>query len=81
VSPHPRSDPEPRGEPDLPQLKADIGACQGYSNCVDAAPDVYDIDDDGVVVLLREEITEEERPRIEEAVRSCPVSALTIEDS
>ena len=65
----------------MPVLKADFGACQGYANCVDAAPEVYDIDDDGVVVLLREEITEEERPRIEEAARSCPVNALTIEDS
>jgi ferredoxin len=62
-------------------LKADFGACQGYANCVDAAPEVYDIDDDGVVVLLREQISDEERPRIEEAARSCPVSALTIEDS
>ena len=65
----------------MPVLKADFGACQGYANCVDAAPDVYDIDDEGIVVLLKEEITEEERPRIEEAARSCPVSALTIEES
>ena len=63
----------------MPVLKADFEACQGYANCVDAAPDVYDIDDDGVVVLLKDEITDEERPRIEEAARSCPVSALTIE--
>jgi ferredoxin len=61
-------------------LKADFGACQGYANCVDAAPDVYDIDDDGVVVLLKDSFTDDERTRIEEAARSCPVSALTIED-
>jgi ferredoxin len=48
---------------------------------VDAAPDVYDIDDDGVVVLLKEEITDDERPRIEEAARSCPVNALQIEEA
>jgi ferredoxin len=65
----------------VPVLKADFGACQGYANCVDAAPEVYDIDDDGVVVLLKSEITDDERPRIEEAARSCPVNALTIEDS
>jgi ferredoxin len=61
-------------------LKADFGACQGYANCVDAAPDVYDIDDDGVVVLLKDSFTDDERTRIEEAARGCPVSALTIED-
>ncbi len=64
----------------MPVLKADFGVCQGYANCVDAAPEVYDIDDDGVVVLLKEHITDEERPRIEEAARSCPVNALMIED-
>jgi ferredoxin len=64
----------------VPVLKADFGACQGYANCVDAAPDTYDIDDDGVVVLLKEHISDDERPRIEEAARSCPVSALMIED-
>lgn len=64
----------------MPVLKADFEACQGYANCVDAAPDAYDIDDDGVVVLLKDDITPAERPRLEEAARSCPVSALTIED-
>lgn len=64
----------------MPVLKADFGACQGYANCVVAAPDIYDIDDDGVVVLIKDSITPEERPRIEEAARSCPVSALIIED-
>ena len=65
----------------MPVLKADVEACQGYGNCTTGAPDAYDIDDEGVVVLLKQEITEEERPRIEEAARSCPVSALTVEDS
>ena len=64
----------------MPVLKADFGACQGYANCVDAAPDVYDIDDDGVVVLLTDQIPDEDRPRIQEAARSCPVSALLVED-
>jgi ferredoxin len=77
---HVRSDPETRGEPVVAVLKADFALCQGYANCVDAAPDVYDVDDDGVVVLLRDHVPDQGRPRIEEAVRSCPMSALSIED-
>lgn len=65
----------------MPVLKADFSKCQGYANCVDAAPDSYDISDDGVVVLLRETIAEEERPRLEAVVRTCPVSALWIENN
>ncbi|SFH12848.1 ferredoxin [Streptomyces mirabilis] len=65
----------------MPLLKADLAACQGYANCVIAAPDTYDLDDDGVVVLLKTEITDEDLPRVREAARSCPASALTIEDT
>ncbi|GHJ37878.1 ferredoxin [Streptomyces sp. TS71-3] len=65
----------------MPVLKADFGACQGYANCVAGAPDAYDIDDDGVVVLLKEQVPEGDLPRLREAARSCPVSALTIEDA
>lgn len=64
----------------MPVLKADLGKCQGYANCVDAAPDTFDISDEGVVILLRETVAGDERARIEEAVRSCPVGALSIED-
>ncbi|MBA2953812.1 ferredoxin [Nocardioides sp. MAH-18] len=65
----------------MPVLKADLAACQGYANCVVAADDVYDIDDDGVVVLLQATIDEAERTRVETAARSCPVSALWLEDA
>ena len=62
-------------------LKADRGTCQGYANCVVAADDVYDIDDDGVVVLLQEQVDAGDRARVEAAARSCPVSALWLEDA
>lgn len=59
-------------------IKANLGACQGYANCVLAAEDYFDIDDDGIVVVLRAEVPESDRKRVEEAARSCPVSALTV---
>jgi ferredoxin len=62
-------------------VKADLSACQGYANCIVAADDVFDLDDDGVVVLLRTEFPEADRARMQEAVRVCPVSALAIEES
>lgn len=65
----------------MPVVKARLDACQGYANCVMAAPDTFDIDDDGVVVLLQATIRVEDRARIEEAARSCPVSALSVEDA
>ncbi len=63
----------------MPKLTADLEACQGYANCVVGADDVFDIDDDGVVVLLKTQVPEHDRDRVEDAVRSCPVSALRME--
>ena len=64
----------------MPRISADTSACQGYGNCLTNASDVFDIDDDGVVVVLREVVDAGDRARVEEAVRSCPVSALTVTD-
>ncbi|MDV6979087.1 ferredoxin [Mycobacterium intracellulare] len=64
----------------MPTIKADLGACQGYANCVAAADEYFDVDDDGVVVLLVTDVAESDRARVEEAARSCPVSALRVED-
>ena len=60
-------------------VKAALSLCQGYANCVVAAGDYFDIDDDGKVVLLQLEVPDAERTRVEEAARSCPVSALSVE--
>jgi ferredoxin len=42
--------------------------------------DLFDIGDDGVVVLLRANIPDADLARVQAAVRACPVSALTVGD-
>jgi 3-phenylpropionate/trans-cinnamate dioxygenase ferredoxin reductase subunit len=64
----------------MAKVKADLGTCQGYANCVAAAEDYFDIDDDGVVVLLKTDVADSDHARVEEAARSCPVSVLRLED-
>ena len=39
-------------------IKADVEACKGYANCVVAAADIFDIGDDGTVVILDDSVTE-----------------------
>ena len=58
---------------------ADVDKCEGYANCIIAAPDVFALDDDFMVRLLVEQPSEDRRQAVEEAVRSCPTSALSIE--
>jgi ferredoxin len=64
----------------MPTLKVDRDLCEGYANCVFQAEDVFDIGDDNVVIILKAEAAEEDRVRIEEAVQSCPVAALSLSD-
>ena len=61
-------------------LKVDVDACQGYANCVVGADDYYDLNDDGLVVALQLTVADKDRARVEAAARSCPVSALWLEE-
>ncbi|MET8947005.1 ferredoxin [Streptomyces sp. NPDC004542] len=61
------------------KIRVDMAKCEGFANCVMAAPDVFDIDDAGQVAILQAEAPEELREDVEEAVRACPVSALWVE--
>lgn len=63
------------------RVTADLGKCDGYANCVVAAPDVFDLDDRGLVVILVDTPSDEAAAEVEEAVSSCPVAALRIESS
>ena len=62
-------------------LRVDRDLCEGYANCVFQADDVFDLGDDNVVTLLRVEIPQSDRVRIEEAVESCPVAALSLHEN
>lgn len=68
------------GESDL-HVTVDISACQAYANCLLAAPDVFDLDEEtSVAVVLPGSIDESRRAAVEEAVESCPMQALTLKE-
>lgn len=64
------------------RIEADRTKCDGYANCVMNAPDYFDLsDDDGKVIVLKNTVENEgDLESVEEAVRSCPVSALSLHD-
>lgn len=64
------------------RVTVDPMRCQAYGNCMLTAPDVFDLADDAAVVvtILQERPAEELRAVVDEAVRSCPVQALTLHD-
>lgn len=62
----------------MPRVRADIEMCEGYGNCVQSAPSVFDMDDDDVVVVLQEHIGEDRRAEAEEAALARPVRAISL---
>jgi len=54
------------------RVSADRDVCISAGNCVMAADAVFDQDDDGIVVVLVDEVPPAEEERAREAVKLCP---------
>ena len=62
------------------RVQADRDVCISAGNCVMAADAVFDQDDNGIVVVLVDEVPEGEQDHVREAVRLCPSQALRVAD-
>jgi ferredoxin len=61
------------------RITADRERCEGHGLCADVAPDVYELDDDAIVVLVHETVPPALERRAEAGARVCPVAALRLE--
>ncbi len=62
------------------RISIDRAKCMASGNCVMAAPDIFAQDEEGLVNLLHDTPDAKSLPRVEDAVRACPVAAITIAD-
>jgi ferredoxin len=62
------------------KVVADRDVCVSAGNCVMAASAVFDQDDDGIVVVLVDQVPAGEEDHVREAVRLCPSQALRVVD-
>ncbi len=53
-------------------------ACVGAGQCALVAPDVFDQDDDGLVLLLQENPEGSDLEGATKAARLCPARAITV---
>lgn len=61
------------------RVRADRKVCVGAGQCALRAPGVFDQDDGGIVVVLREQPGPDQRDAVREAVRLCPSGAIRAE--
>ncbi|MDX2600337.1 ferredoxin [Streptomyces caniscabiei] len=60
------------------KILLDRGKCTGLGICESMAPDVFEVDDDGALVLMTESVPEGRRAEIEAVVSNCPTEALRL---
>jgi ferredoxin len=56
----------------------DRDVCQNHGQCVFAAPQVFELDEEGELMVLDDEPDESLREAVEEAADVCPTQAITI---
>lgn len=61
------------------RVRVEADACVGAGTCVLTAPDVFDQDDDGVVVLLTDRVGPDRRGAVRDAVARCPARAIRVQ--
>ena len=57
----------------------DMAICQDHGQCCFAAPEVFQLDDAGKLVVLVDSPDESLRDKVEEAADVCPLQAITVE--
>lgn len=60
------------------QVRIDPGLCRGYANCIEAAPEVFDLGDDDVAFTRAASYPDDRRAELERAVRMCPARAISL---
>ncbi|TDC99506.1 ferredoxin [Saccharopolyspora terrae] len=61
------------------KIIVDRTKCTGLGICESLAPDVFEINDDGELVLKTEAVPDGQLADVESAVSGCPTEALRLE--
>lgn len=61
------------------KVVVDFDLCQSHALCTQAAPEVFEVRDDGFLYILQENPEEALRAKVKKAASECPTSAITIE--
>jgi ferredoxin len=61
------------------KILVDYDKCTGLGICESLAPDHFEVNDDGDLVLLEELVSDDDVQAVEEACAGCPTEALRLE--
>lgn len=58
--------------------EVDRTLCLGHGRCLAICPDVFDLDDDGIAIVLSDSLGPERESDLQAAALGCPEGAITI---
>ena len=61
------------------KIVVDFDVCQSHGLCVEAAPELFELRDDGFLYVLNEQPPESLRGKARKAAAECPTGAIEIE--
>jgi ferredoxin len=59
-------------------VEVDLGKCTGHGICESIAEDVFEVQDDGSVVIDHDHAAHLDRALLNQAVTQCPAAALRL---
>lgn len=62
----------------MSRIEVDRERCVGSGACEALAPDVFEVDDEGLLVVHRPEPDADELGNVQDAVQACPTGALSL---
>lgn len=60
------------------KINVDWGLCESNGVCMGINPDIFELGDDDMLTVHREEVTPEIESDVREAIRQCPRQAISI---
>ncbi|MEU5060105.1 MULTISPECIES: ferredoxin [unclassified Streptomyces] len=61
------------------KISIDADKCCGAGQCVLIAPEIFDQDDDGIVILLNPAPSDDAGGAVEDAIAICPADVIHVE--
>jgi ferredoxin len=62
------------------KVEVDLNKCTGHGICESIAEDVFEVQDDGSVLIRDADRPDFDRERMRQAVTQCPAAALRLAD-
>ena len=60
------------------KIEVDTNECRGYALCIGVAPDYFELDEGGIVAVLKDDVEAGDEDAVREAALVCPTQAIRV---